>query len=592
MRIGSACDYASFRTPMHESRLPIRVRMPTMDLSGKGPEQKASKEGIVNEEQNVHQGISRRNFLGAAAIAAATMGAGLAGCSQSERQESKSDDTAASNIEWSGEADVIIMGFGGAGGTAAIEAARHGSKVLLFEKAPEEHAGGNSSVCEGASFLAADREKAFELLRKLTDESSVTDNEIYAFVDNNMKEIDWFKDALGMECAVRELDAATAQWGSIRSGEAFHSITQNPTFYMNISDTVRKTEEIEVHYESPVIDFVLNAPSGEIQGVVVETAEGKKKYKARRSVVMACGSFEGSKYMIEQYCYDPLPEVHPLGTPYNTGDGISMAQKVGAQMRHMAGLEFGAYCFRKPTEELGTTVAMNNHWDDLDHLIAVNKSGKRFMNEALRTQSGALPHPGHDKSTLKELEYDGINFEYPNLPFWFIFDDERRASHALGTWASKEATSGWTARHQLYMWSDDNQAEIEKGWIVKADSITELAEKINVPAETLEETVSDYNAGCESGSDEFGRVENLTPVQTGPFYASDMSLAFINAQGGPRRNEDYQVMGVDGNPIPRLFAAGEFGSIWGHNYHGGLNVPEAMCGFAAGASAAAVDPME
>lgn len=76
----------------------------------------------------------------------------------------------------------------------------------------------------------------------------------------------------------------------------------------------------------------------------------------------------------------------------------------------------------------------------------------------------------------------------------------------------------------------------------------------------------------------------------GPFYATDMALAFINAQGGPERNENYQVIGSNSEPIPRLYAAGEFGSIWGHDYHGGVNVPEAICGFAAGEQVADLEP--
>jgi succinate dehydrogenase/fumarate reductase flavoprotein subunit len=532
--------------------------------------------------------LSRRGFI-CAAVAA---GAGLAGCSSGSQDETGEGGgiLPTESIDWTGEADVIVMGFGGAGGTAAIEAARQGSSVLLFEKAPQEYAGGNTSICEGASFLAADRNNAFEVLRQLTDESSVTDVELYSFIDNNMREIDWFQEALGMECTTRD---ASTQWGRIDTSQAFPTITMNPTFYTNIADKVSQMKDsIEVFYETPVVDLIIAHPENEIRGVVVEATSGERKnYKAKRGVIMACGSFEANHYLLEQYCYDPLPELYPIGTPYNSGDGIPMVQKAGARLRHMAEIEFGAYCFRKPTQELGTTIAMNNHWPDLDNLIAVNKTGKRFMNEALRTQSGALPHPGHDKSTFKELEYDGLDFEYENLPFWFIFDDTRCKLHALATWASSTASSGWTARHKLYDWSADNQVEIEKGWIIKADTIAELAVKIGVDAATLEATVNAYNASCEAGSDlAFGRSERLTPIIAAPFYATEMVLAFINVQGGPQRNEEYQVIDCDGKPIPRLFAAGEFGSIWGRNYHGGLNVPEAMCGFAAGESVAALEP--
>lgn len=355
-----------------------------------------------------------------------------------------------------------------------------------------------------------------------------------------------------------------------------------PTFFQSVKAAAEKLSNLQIFYETPVTDLVVDAESGEVRGVTVKNAdESTSNYKALKGVVMACGSFEASDYYIENYCYDPMPELYPPGTPYNTGDGIAIAQKAGARMRHMAGLEFGAYCFRQPSQALGTTIAMNNRWEDLDHLVAVNKNGKRFMNEAGATQTGALPRPGHDKTTLPELTYDGIAFEYANLPFWFVFDSERFA-HSLGTWADSSATSGWTTRHSLYVWSEDNSAEVEKGWILKADTLADLASQMGVDAAALEATIDEYNKGCESGADAFGRTESLTPVAKGPFYATDMALAFINAQGGPERNENYQVIGSNGEPIPRLYAAGEFGSIWGHDYHGGVNVPEAICGFAAG----------
>jgi succinate dehydrogenase/fumarate reductase flavoprotein subunit len=533
--------------------------------------------------------MSRRGFIGAAV---ATLGVGLSACSSGPSAISVSGDSGKTDIEWAGEADVIIMGFGGAGGTAAVEAARQGAKVMLFEKASEQYAGGNSSVCEGYITLMLNEDNAFDYFRKLIDRSSVTDEEIRGCIKANKKSGDWFKEAIGIEWEdLPDLAAKTPFMAANGFG-----LIRNPTFFYQVKEKIEAMgDSIEVFYETPVTDIIVNTETGEVYGIKATDLSGEAKaYKAKRGVVLACGSFENNDYMIEQHCYDPLPQpgLFPLGTPYNNGDGIVLAAKVGAKIRHMAGLEFGAHCFIKATQDLDLTIAANNHAQDLDNLIMVNRAGKRFMNEAAIPPSG-VPHPGHDKTTFPEFFYDGDINDYPNYPFFFIFDETRRASHAIATWASKEAASGWATRQGLYLWSDDNLAEIEQGWIIKADTIVELAEKAGIDAAALEGTIAAYNAACASGVDfEFGRVGHLTPVETGPFYATEMGLAFINAQGGPQRNENYETIGVDDRPIPRLFSAGEFGSIWGHNYPGGLNVPEAVCGFVAGANAAALEPWE
>lgn len=538
--------------------------------------------------------MTRRGFLGVLSASAIVAGVGLGGCSAGE---SASDEplaeTGDNEIVWEDEADVIVMGFGGAGGTAAIEAARQGSTVLLFEKAPEEFAGGNSSVCEGAALIGRDQDIAFENTRRLTTKTSVTDDEIKAYIQNTCRQVEWANEALGLNAEVVDIskDGHTAPWGLLDIEAGYSEMIKVPTFFTNVMSTVKRMSDlIEVHYETPVVDLVFNPVNKEVYGVTVEDSTGaRKNYKANKGVVLAPGSFENNSYYIENFCYDPLPELYPLGTPYNTGDGIPLVEKVGARLRHMATLEFGAFCFRTASQEAGCTISMGNNVEDVENLIAVNKNGVRFMNEAGYTQS-SLPHPGHDKMDQPELKYDGRAFEYANCPYWFVFDESRFASHALATWATEDASSGWTAHHRLYTWSNDNQAELEKGWILKGDTIAELAKKMGVDAATLEQTVADYNKGCETGSDAFGRDRCLSPVATGPFYATEMTLSFINAQGGPQRNEAYQVIDTDGNPIPRLYAAGEFGSIWGRDYHGACNVPEALCGFAAGEQVAALDP--
>ena len=232
---------------------------------------------------------------------------------------------------------------------------------------------------------------------------------------------------------------------------------------------------------------------------------------------------------------------------------------------------------------------MKNDYNDMSNLICVNKKGERYVNETASTQTGSC-RPCHDKSNIPELDYDGIALEYENLPLWHVFDETRRAYGPICSWSGEEASTSWNGRFKSYTWSQDNQAEIDKGWILKADTIEDLAEQMGADPETLAATVSAYNAACAgTAEDEFGRTKNLTPVQDGPFYAIEMTLAFVNCNGGATRDGEHHILDYEGNPIPRLYGAGEFGSLWSRLYHGALNVPEAMCGYAAGAKVAALD---
>jgi predicted oxidoreductase len=106
----------------------------------------------------------------------------------------------------------------------------------------------------------------------------------------------------------------------------------------------------------------------------------------------------------------------------------------------------------------------------------------------------------------------------------------------------------------------------------------------------LEETILEYNRACRDKCDSrFGRRENsLEPLEAPPYYAVELGLTLVNTQGGPRHNEDCQVLDFNGKSIPGLYAAGELGSFFGFLYQGGSNYPEAMAfGQIAGRKAAA-----
>ena len=145
---------------------------------------------------------------------------------------------------------------------------------------------------------------------------------------------------------------------------------------------------------------------------------------------------------------------------------------------------------------------------------------------------------------------------------------------------------------ERYDWSDDNRAELAKGWIKRAETITALAQTLGLPPTVLQETVTRWNAHCQAGVDaDFGRTKMLCPIQAAPFYALELSPSMLNTQGGPRRNTRSQIVRPDGSPIPRLYSAGELGSIYSYMYQGTGNIGECLAfGRIAGRNAVAEKP--
>jgi predicted oxidoreductase len=145
---------------------------------------------------------------------------------------------------------------------------------------------------------------------------------------------------------------------------------------------------------------------------------------------------------------------------------------------------------------------------------------------------------------------------------------------------------------ERYDWSGDNRKELAQGWITRAETLTALAQTLGLAPAVLEATVARWNAHCHAGVDsDYGRTKMLCPIQQAPFYAVELSPSMLNTQGGPRRNAKAQIVCPNGSPIPRLYSAGELGSIYSYLYQGTGNIGECLAfGRIAGRHAAAERP--
>jgi FAD binding domain len=239
-------------------------------------------------------------------------------------------------------------------------------------------------------------------------------------------------------------------------------------------------------------------------------------------------------------------------------------------------VELGQFAPRIPSEQFGLGFRLEKMLRPGSQAIYVNKSARRFMDEAMLLS--------HRKDLFKVQVFDQENAEYPNIPLYMIFDESyRKPRPVVG------GHMGWWWVHKVHKWSQDNSAEVELGWITKADSIRALAEKMALDPDALEETVDQFNADCANGHDaRFGRSkESLAPLVTPPFYATELCEPIINTQGGPKHNAHAQVLDRKDRPIARLYAAGELGSFFYPLYESASNVPEALAfGIIAGEHAA------
>ena len=368
---------------------------------------------------------------------------------------------------------------------------------------------------------------------------------------------------------------------------------------------IAKDKGAEVRLGSPITGLVQNPLTREVLGVEYSDDGGAttKTIKAKHGVIMCVGGFENSK--IKQAWYNHAGIFQQCwGTPYNTGDGIDICSAAGAAMWHLEGCEWSACAYRLPSEEVGCAVSMPEKGYDpyTTTYFWVNKYGSRFMNEqtTMNHNIGKTPLTDwtHNKGKYPKAD------EYPNLPFWMVFDqnmyDKVQLYQGTGYWGLLDT---YCAVQGLQPAEDWNNYALDKGWIVKADTIEELAAKMQglnssdevetCDAESLKATFDAYNAACKKGKDvDFERPADSMQAlsEEGPYYAIEMCCSSINTQGGPWHDGYNRTLDAQGNVIPRLYNCGEFGSINGFAYLIG-NICEALTtGRIAALDCAALDP--
>lgn len=432
------------------------------------------------------------------------------------------------------DTDVVIVGAGGAGLTAAIRATQEGAKVLVLEKMPM--VGGNSLKASGGMNAAG---------TKFQEAAGITDSGVEEFIEDTMEGGHQMNDralvttmAEDSADAIDWLDSIGATLPKVAAtGGTTHKYLHSPedgspvgTFLIDKLSKVVEEQGIEVMLNTKATK-ILTDGSGAAVGVEAEDADHNYTINAK-AVILATGGFGANFDMMTKY-NPALANAVTTNHPGATGDGIIMAEEIGADTVDMDQIQL------HPTVYQETSMLVSEKMRSLGAIL-VNQEGKRFTND-LATR---------DAVSAAELEQPG-GYAY------IIFDQN------------------------LVDQNKSAQGYIDKGMTVSGNTYEELAAAMNMEgdaAEAFVETMNTWNQAVADGEDkEFGRNNGMdADLSTAPFYAIKIAPGIHHTMGGIRIDTSAEVINTEGNVIPGLYAAGETtGGVHGGNRIGG----NAVCDF-------------
>ncbi len=493
-------------------------------------------------------------------------------------------------------ADVVVVGGGGAGLAAAISASQGGASVIVVEKNGE--VGGDTLVC-GAIYNTPD--EALQSQVEMTDavkttieaalaEEPVSDEhaelqaEVQAQWDeykasgrtdlfdspewyalqtwnggdkvadldlvkvlcyNSYEGLEWIED-LGMSFS----DIIGQGAGSLWQRTHTSTMSMGTGFLSTYVENIEADDNITILTESTGTSLVQD-DTGRVSGVVCTDRNGNEfTVSASMGVILATGGFAANSEMVQEYNtsgkWDDLSKVATTNRySCSQGDGITMALEAGAsltdmdqiQLLYLGNVQDGQLTKYPPRDVNGT-----------DQVIFINKEGERFVREDGRRDDICLAVIGQTDSMFYILESaDGAGYVDITDPDW-------------------RSADGFTFDYLE-----------EKGFVVSADTLEELAEKLGMDAATLQATVDAFNAAAEGGEDEFGRTLFSTTLENGPWVATARQACVHHTMGGVTIDTEARVLDEEGQAIAGLYAAGEVtGGIHGANRLGGNAVVDTV----------------
>jgi fumarate reductase flavoprotein subunit len=430
------------------------------------------------------------------------------------------------------EADVVVVGGGGAGLAAAIEAADQGASVILLEKMA--YLGGNTRICGGlvpgagtelqrAAGIEDSPEKYAQDIMKANGNTG--DPELVRVATEEAADfVPWFE-SLG----AKFLKVVPFPGNSVDRLHLEESLSG--AGLVQVLEEAARARNVEIMLETTATSLVKDV-NGAITGVKATTKDGKEITVGAKAVVLAAGGYAGNKEMLAEYI--PVMEnAGLLGHPGNVGDGIRMGIEAGADVRCI-----DAYC---PHAAVNPEKTLLITWEMIMRGgIIINEQGNRFVDETI----------GYAKCAPELAQQS-------NGRGYLIFD---------GNVASQVEK---TASYQSV--------------IKEAASIEELADTIGVDKANLAATIETYNNAAIEGQDEFGRTTFGKPFE-GTLYSIEVNSYLLFTTGGLRIDTEARVIDTEGEVIPGLYAAGENAgtTVAGEGYSGYITGEGLLSAFAFG----------
>ncbi|KRK40779.1 fumarate reductase flavoprotein subunit [Loigolactobacillus bifermentans DSM 20003] len=422
--------------------------------------------------------------------------------------------------------DVIIVGAGGAGMSAALAAKQKGLNPVILEKMPT--AGGNTlkaSSGMNASETKVEKKNGVKDTNKQFYEETLKGGHykndkalLHYMVNNSASAIDWL-DSMGMK-----LDKLTISGGmSVKRTHRPHDGSAVGTYLASGLLRNVKQQKIPLFVNADVTK--INEKDNKVSGVKVVMNQEKTKTVKAKAVIVTTGGYGASKKMIKKYRPD-LANYVSTNQKGSTGDGLKMITKLGGATTNLDQIQIHPTVYQKPPYLIGEATRGEGG-------ILVNKAGDRFTNDmgtrdkvsaAINKQDGKMAYVVFDAGVLKR---SAVINQY-----------------------------------------------IKKGFTKQGNTVAELAKQINVPATELEKTMTTWNKSVTDHKDKFGRTTGMDhQLNQGPYYAIPIAPGIHYTMGGVKTNTKTQVLKKSGKTIPGLYAAGEVvGGLHGYNRIGGNSV--------------------
>ncbi len=427
-------------------------------------------------------------------------------------------------------ADVVVVGAGGAGMTAAIEAAAAGASVILVEKMPM--AGGNTLI-SGAEMAAPqnwiqEKEGIEDSADKMYEDTlKGGDNQndpalVRILADNALAGGTWLRDEVNVT-----FEDYLLFFGGHSVKRSLVPLHASGVELVNKLLAKTQSYNIPLHNNTKAVELIKDE-AGKVVGVKGDFQGQEITYTANKAVILATGGFGYNLDMRKQHNPEMDEKILSTNTVGSMGDGIVMGEKVGAQVVDLE------YIQTYPTCDIETGALLYVGDVRLEgRSIMVNKEGKRFVEELER----------------RDVISRAVTQQTGNVSY--MFWDE-----------SAMTDSGVNVKHQ-----SEYDSLIARGKLVKADTIEQAAAFFEIDAAQLQTTVDAYNQYAKDGKDlEFNKRGELVEFGSGPYYIMVSKPAVHHTMGGLKINTNAQVLDGQGQVINGLYAAGEVtGDIHGTN---------------------------